>query len=121
MIHEEHIAAAKTFLRAEELLVKPEMGMIAAESVWGAAVQVIDAINHRSGARHSGNNRNRERIVRYLVNKYSTDNLFARFEVARTNLHNHFYTGRLDNLELYHYLAQGISFVNQMIELADQE
>lgn len=121
MIYEEHIAAAKTFLRAEELLVKPEMGMIAAESVWGATVQVIDAINHRTGARHTGSNRDRERVVRYMVNKYSADVLFARFEVARTDLHNHFYTGRLDDLELYLCLAQGISFVNQMIELADQE
>ena len=121
MIYEEHIAAAKTFLRAEKSLVKPEMGMIAAESVWGAAVQVIDAINHRTGSRHSGNNRDRERVVEYMASKYSVDDLFGRFNAAGTNLHNHFYTGRLNNQELYHYLARGISFVNQMIELAGQE
>ena len=121
MIYEEHIATAKTFLRAEESLVKPEMGMIAGESVWGAAVQVIDAINHLTGARHSGNNREREQIVRYMANKYSADDLFDGFDSARNYLHNHFYTGRLNNRDLYQHLELGISFVNQMIELADQE
>ena len=121
MIYEEHIAAAKAFLRAEELLIKPEMGMIAAESLWGATVQVIDAINHRTGARHSGSNRDRGQVVEYMANKYSVDELFDGFDAAKTNLHNHFYTGRLDSGELHDYLAQGISFVNQMIELADQE
>ena len=121
MTYEDHISAARAFLLAEELLIKPQMGMTAAEAIWGAAIHVIDATNHRIGARHVSNNRDREQIVEYLENKYGLDELNSGFEVIRNRLHNHFYTGRLSYQELSQHLAAGIDFVNRMIELSEQE
>lgn len=120
MTYEDHIDAAKIFLFAEELLSKPVMGMAAAEMVWGAAIQVIDAISHRTGTRHAGSNRDRNLIIEYLSTKYDLVELAPGF-VATIRLHNHFYTGRLSNQELVRYLATGLPFVNRMMELAEQE
>ncbi len=75
MTYEEHIAEAKTFLLAEGLLNESGMGMAAAEVVWGAAIQVIDATSHQMRGRHIGGNRDREQIVEYLENKYDFDEL----------------------------------------------
>lgn len=121
MTYEEHIAAAKTFLLAEALLNQSEFGMIAAEAIWGATVQVIDAVNHRIGERHAGNNRDREQLVEYLVIKYAANDIIAGFDGAKTYLHNHFYTGRLNGGELSHYLKIGAAFVNRMIEMSALE
>ncbi len=121
MTYEEHVEATKNYLLAEELLSQSGMGMAAAEVVWGAAVQVIDAINHRLGARHRGNNHDRDQIIEYLADKYRNTDLFAGFDSAKTYLHNHFYTGRLNNAELSRHLESGIDFVNRMLELAERE
>ena len=122
MTYEEHIAAARTFLFAEALLSDPfGMGMAAAEVVWGATIQVVDATNHQSIARHVSSNRNREYVIEYLENKYSFDDLSRGFKSVVNHLHNHFYTGRLSNLELSLHLATGINFVNRMMELAGHE
>lgn len=121
MTYEEHISAAKSFLVAEDLLIQSEMYMVAAEVVWGATVQVIDAINHQLGARHTSNNRNRAQIVEYMENKYGPESLNAGFASVKNRLHNHFYTGRLSSQELPLHLEAGIAFVNRMIELSEIE
>ena len=48
MNYEDHVEAARTFPSAAEILSESGMGMAAAEMVWGAAVQAIDAVNHRN-------------------------------------------------------------------------
>ena len=121
MTYEEHIEATKTFLLAEELLIRSGMDMAAAEAVWGAAIQVIDATAHQAGARYVGSNRDRAQIVEYLENKYGRYDLNAGFDSVKTYLHNHFYTGRLNNAELSRYLESGIDFVNRIIELSERE
>ena len=121
MTYEEHIAAAKSFLIAKELLIQSEMYMVAAEVVWGATVQVIDAINHQLGARHTSNNRDRAQIVEYFEDKYGPESLNAGFASVKDGLHNHFYTGRLSHQELSQHLETGIKFVNRMIELSERE
>ena len=121
MIYEEHIAAAKSFLIAKELLIQSEMYMVAAEVVWGATVQVIDAINHQLGARHTSNNRDRAQIVEYLEDKYGPESLNAGFASVKNELHNHFYTGRLIHEELLNHLSTGTQFVIRMIQLSERE
>ena len=49
MNYEDHVAAARTFLNAAEILSGLGMGMAAAEMVWGAANQAIHAANHCNG------------------------------------------------------------------------
>ena len=120
MNYEDHIAAAKTFMHAEGLLTESAMGMAAAEVVWGAAIQTMDAISHRTGARHTGSNRTRELVIEHLSNKYGPLNLIQGFE-AVGHLHNHFYTGQLSNQELFRYSATGLQFVNLMMELAERK
>ena len=121
MTYEEHIAAAKSFLIAKELLIQSGMYMVAAEVVWGATIQVIDAINHQLGARHISNNRDRAQIIEYLENKYGPESLNAGFASVKDGLHNHFYTGRLSYGELSKHLSTGTQFVSRMIELSEQE
>lgn len=120
MNYEDHIAAAKSFMLAEGLLRESAMGMAAAEMVWGAAIQTMDAVSHRTGARHTGSNRNRELVIEYLSNKYGPLDLIQGFE-AVGHLHNHFYTGRLSSQELFRYLATGLPFIDRMMELAERE
>ena len=121
MTYEEHIAAAKSFLVAKELLIQSEMCMVAAEVVWGATIQVIDAINHQLGTRHTSNNRSRAQIIEYLENKYGPESLNAGFASVKDGLHNHFYTSRLSLEELSKHLSTGTQFVSRMIELSGQE
>ena len=118
MNYSQHIAAAETFLRAEELLSAAGMDMAAAEMLWGAAVQTVDAARHSDGQRHAANNRDRERIIGRLDAIHSTEGeLIAGLKPAIYNLHNHFYTGRLGAYELSLYRAIGRAFVIRIIDL----
>ena len=118
MNYSQHIAAAETFLRAEGLLSAAGMDMAAAEMLWGAAVQALDAASHLAGGRHPANNRDRERIIGRLDAIHSTEaELIAGLKPAIYNLHNHFYTGRLGAYELSLYRAIGRAFVVRIIDL----
>ena len=120
MTYEDHISTAKTLLLAEDMLSRSGFGIVAAEVIWGAAVQVIDAISHQAGSRHISNNHGREQIVEDMQDKYALDDL-GRGLRSVSRLHNHFYTGRLSDQELPGLLETGLQFVNQMIELAEME
>ena len=122
MNYEDHVAAARTFLNAAEILSGLGMGMAAAEMVWGAPVQAIDAVNHRMAAtsRHVSRNRNRRRVVERMERAHGVGEDLARgFTAATDGLHNHFYTGRLSAEELEENMEAGVSFARRMLELAD--
>ena len=122
MNYEDHVAAARTFLSAAEILSESGMGMAAAEMVWGAAVQAIDAANHSMAAttRHAGANRDRLRVVQRIGRAHGVGEELARgFEAAANGLHNHFYTGRLPAEELEENMRLGVFFARRMLELAD--
>ena len=122
MNYEDHVAAARTFLSAAEILSESGMGMAAAEMVWGAAVQAIDAANHRimATSRHAGVNRDRRRVVERIGRAHEVyEELVRGFGVAANWLHNHFYTGRLSPEVLEENMRLGVSFARLMLELAD--
>ena len=121
MTYQEHILAAETFLQGEKLLSELGMTMLAAEAVWGAVIQVLDAVNHQIGSRHTSNNQERQLIIAYLESKYGFDNLIDDFKNVINRLHNHFYTGRLSDMDAYLSAKAGVHFVNLMIELAKRE
>ena len=123
MNYERHIAAAESFLREEGRLSNDGgSGMLSAEAVWGAAVQVINAVNHAQGSRRAHVNKNYERlqIVHGLQAKYGVA-LNVGFSAALGDLHNHFYGGHLSESDLADSLMLGIGFVSTMIELAARE
>ena len=121
MNYEDHDAAARTFLSAAETLFKSGMGMAAAEMVWGAAVQAIDAANHSTGiTRHASRNRDRRLVVERIGRAHGVgEDLADGFSAAANRLHNHFYTGRLSADELEDSMEAGVSFARLMLELAD--
>ena len=121
MNYEGHVAAARTFLSAAEILAEMDMGMAAAEMVWGAAVQAIDAASHRmSIPRHAGRNRDRRRVVQRMGQAHGVEKEVSDgFSAVTNGLHNHFYTGRLSADELEENMRLGVSFANRMLELAD--
>ena len=121
MNHEDHIRATRRFLQASELLMDAGMDMAAAGCVWGAAVQVIDAAYRQHPPRHP-QNRERTLTVSLLAERYQqTNELIDGFMAVRNDLHNHFYTGRLNAQDLAERLAVGIAFVNTMLNLAERE
>ena len=120
MNYEDHVAAARTFLSAAEILSEMDMGMATAEMVWGAAVHAIDAASHRMAiTRHAGRSRDRRRIVQRVGRTHGGDEELARGFRAASRLHNHFYTARLSADELEENMRLGVSFANRMLELAD--
>ena len=122
MNYAEHIEAAESFLLGQEEAMAAGRGMLAAEAVWGATAQVINAVNHARGRRaHANNTGDRRRAIQYLGNKYDDDELAEGFRAALRRLHNHFYQGHLSNSELAESLESGRRFIAVMIELAERE
>ena len=121
MNYEGHVAAARMFLSAAEILSESGMGMAAAEMVWGAANQAIHAANHSMGiTRHASRNRDRRLVVERIGRAHGVDEELAiGFDAAANELHNHFYTGRLPADELEENMRLGVSFARLMLALAD--
>ena len=121
MNYEDHVAAARTFLSAAEILSESGMGMAAAEMVWGAAVQAIDAANHSMGiTRHVSRNRDRRLVVERVRRAHGVgEELAIGFRAALHGLHNHFYTGRLSAEALEENMRLGVFFARRVLALAD--
>ena len=121
MNYEDHIASARMFLSAAEILSGLGMGMAAAEMVWGATVQAIDAVNHRMMVtRHAGSNRDRRRVLERLERAHGMDGaLRDSFMSVVNDLHNHFYKGNLSPDALGIHMRNGMLFATRMLELAE--
>jgi len=123
MNYTQHIAEAELCLASATLLMESGSKLVAAEAVWGAAVQVINAANHARGAnRHPTNNPRRFYIVEQLQSRYGLDDdLGKALRGVIRQLHTHFYLGNLSDSELRESLSDGRDFVNLMIELLSQD
>ena len=123
MNYEQHIAEARLCLASQESLMESGSKLVAAEAIWGAAVQVINAANHARGvSRHPRNNATRVHIVERLQSEagLGDDLSIALHDIIR-KLHTHFYNGHLNDTELRAEILEGRNFVNRMIDLLDQE
>ena len=123
MNYAQHIAEAELCLVSSALLMESGSKLVAAEAIWGAAVQVINAANHARGVnRHPTNNPRRFYIVEQLQSRYGlADDLSRSLRDIITQLHTHFYHGSLSDSELRESLSDGMDFVNLMIELLSQD
>ena len=121
MNYEDHVASARMFLSAAEILSDLGMGMAAAEMVCGASNQAIDAVNHRMGLnRHPGSNRDRRRVLQRIGRAHGVEvELVRGFRAASSRLHSHFYTGNLSGDELEENMRLGIAFATRMLQLAE--
>ena len=121
MNYEDHVAAARTFLSAAEILSELGMGMAAAEMVWGAVNQAIDAVNHRMMiTRHASNNRDRRRVLQRIGRAHGMERELANsFSAVLSNLHSHFYKGDLPPDALERHMRNGVLFATRMLELAE--
>ncbi len=109
-------------MRAEDALSELGMDMATVEVVWGAAIQVIHAANHRLTARHPQSSRDMMLVTERLENKYGLDGELADgFIVVKNRLHNHFHTRRLNEREMLESMETGKDFVNRMMGLAFRE
>ena len=122
MNYEEHVSVARIFVEISVNLKIEAAGMLACEALWGAAVHAIDAVSHSQSAEHAVRNRVRDQIVGRLDEKYNLGTFLTNgFTTAKDKLHNHFYTGRLGELDVSENLIIGRAFVNRLLELAEQE
>lgn len=118
--YDEHIAQVNSFISDSFTLRQQGSGMLAAESVWGAAIQAMSAIDH---ALTPGSRRHpqQERFIIGLSQHDSlTLELIRGFRVVKNRLHNHFYTGRLNAWQFDEYMENGNVFVRQLLEIAER-
>ena len=121
-MYQEHIESAETFMLAADILREAGIGMVAAEAIWGAAAHAIWAANHSLTSRHPSRNRDRDMIISRLGDKHGLrSELDLGLKSITNELHNHFYTGRLNERDLALHLEIGETFVNRMIRLARLE
>lgn len=120
MTYEEHLTQANKFISDSFALHEQGSGMLAAEAVWGAAIQAMGAVSH---ARRRDDRRHPQQldfILRLSRQHNLSPSLEEGFETVKDRLHNHFYTGLLNPQQLAEYMEKGISFVQQLLNIARQ-
>ena len=112
---EQHLTAARQFLDDAATLEASGSHMGAAEMIWGATVQALEAIGHiRTGnARGSLNNRAR----RELSESIGSASLLQ-YRKTQRDLHGHFYRGHLNPDERADSLRQGRDYAAELLAIA---
>ena len=120
MTYDEHVAQASRFIDDSFTLRQQDSGMLAAEAIWGAAIQAMAAVTHaqsQDGHRHP----QRGGFIRNLSRQYDlSPSLESGFGAVQNRLHNHFYTGLLTPQQFSESMEHGIAFVRQMLDIARQ-
>ena len=114
----EHIRLAREFIADSERLEAGGNHRLAAEAIWGATIYGVEACRHRRGLRH-GNTYEKALFVAELT---GTGILSPEtgWQTAKDKLHNHFYTNRLSDEEIVHWLAMGRDFVAGLLRIAER-
>ena len=110
----QHIAASQRFLDDALMLESTGSHMGAAEMIWGATIQALEAVEHVRTGNDLGNlsSNGRRRLMESLllegVNRYSR---------IQNELHGHFYKGHL-SLEAWRLeMQQGRDCVNELLAI----
>ena len=111
----QHIEASQRFLDDALALDSGGSPMGAAEMIWGAAVQVLEAIGHiRAGnerGKLSGNGRRRMAESIAFEGRH-------RYYRTQNELHGHFYDGHLTSEKYTDSMRQGREFVTELLAIA---
>lgn len=112
---QQHLTASRRFLEAAALLENEGYAPAAAEMIWGATVQSLEAIGHIKAGNVRGTLSNRRR--RELARTISPGAL-SRYYNALHELHGHFYKNHLHPAELAIRMQQGRNYVAELLSLA---
>ena len=112
---EQHLTAARQFLTDASTLEAACSTMGAAEMIWGATVQALEAIAHIKAGNTRGSLSSRRRretaanigiksLNQYLINQHE--------------LHGHFYRNHLSPAELALRMQQGRDYIAELLAIA---
>ena len=111
----QHIAESQRFLDNALMLESEGSHMGAAEMIWGAVVQAMEAIGHISSentvAHLSGNGR--RRLASSTIRQG-----FRRYSEIQNGLHAHFYRGHLTPEEQTEQMRLGRDYVSELLAIA---
>ena len=112
---QQHLAASRRFLEAATLLENAGSDMGAAEMIWGATVQVLEAIGHikEGNVRGSLGNRRRRELAETILPGY-----LSSYYNALHELHGHFYKNHLLPAELATRMQQGREYIAELLAIA---
>ena len=111
----QHIEASQRFLGDALALESRGSHMGAAEMIWGATVQALEAIGHiRMGNAIEHLSRNaRRRLAEFVVFEG-----MQRYNLTQNDLHGHFYSGHLAFEEYADSMRQGRELVTELLSIA---
>ena len=118
--YDEHIAQVNRFISDSFTLRQQGSGMLAAESVWGAAIQAMAAIDHALTPGSQRHPQHENFIINLPQHDSLTLELRRRFRVVKNRLHNHFYTGRLTAGQFDESMESGNVLVRQLLGIAER-
>ena len=110
-----HIQLAGRYLRTSASLQSGGLNNEAAEMVWGAIANAIEAIGHIDAGNSRRNLSNKSR--RDLALKLSLTSL-QHYQNAQTRLHDHFYHDILNDVDFQVHIARGRNYAQDLLRIA---
>ena len=112
---EKHIQLAGRYLQTAAFLQSGGSSNEAAEMVWGAITNAIEAIGHidTGNSRRNFNNKTRRDLARRL-----SATIFQQYQEAQTKLHDHFYHDILSEADFQYYIARGRNYAQDLLRIA---
>ena len=110
-----HIELAGRYLQASALMQSDGFSNEAAEMVWGAIANAIEAIGHinTGNPRRNLSNKARRNAARSL-----SPAALEQYNAAQTRLHDHFYHDILNDADFQYYIANGRSYAHDLLRIA---
>ena len=112
---EQHLTAARQFLADASTLEAAGSTMGAAEMIWGATVQALEAIAHIKAGTARGSLSSRRR--RETAENISLESLFQ-YRRNQHDIHGHFYKNHLPSAELAVRMQQGREYIAELLAIA---
>ena len=110
-----HIELAGRYLQASALMQSDGFSNEAAEMVWGAIANTIEAIGHinTGSPRRNLSNKARRDVARSL-----SPAALEQYNAAQTRLHDHFYHDILNGADFQYYIDRGRDYAHDLLRIA---
>lgn len=111
----QHIEASRRFRDDALALESRGSHMGAAEMIWGATVQALEAIGHIRAGNDRGNlsGNGRRRLAASVISEGVRS-----YDAIQNDLHAHFYRGHLSPAEYADRMRRGREFVGELLAVA---
>ena len=112
---QQHLAASQRFLDAAAVMEAADFHMGAAEMIWGAVIQALEAIGHIRERNSRGflSSNGRRRLAESIGPEGP-----ALYYLVQNDLHTHFYRGHLSPAEYAESMRRGHEFVTGLLDIA---